>query len=455
MLIEILALPNVVLMSSAECRFKVKYKTRIEGSRKTVKLKHKYTPSSSAIVFELLNKAKVHNGLALFRLSDTLFMLTWSNGKPPISILELNTLKSQCTNRPFQGGYVGWLGFEAGFHFEGVETKRQLPNEPLDLFWECDGAIHIDTKHQKLTVYGQMNFKEEAAKIISSKSVSTTKLEKTSKSISSPNQSKDHFLTAVEQVQSDIREGHVYQVNVSWSLEHHIPNPTLVFEKLFLSNPARYTSFLQYDNHGVISNSPELFLSVKPAEDGAQITSIPIKGTANQTDLKSRKNLWESPKERAELSMIVDMVRNDLSRVAQVGTVKVHHRRIRRCGDLLHAEQKVSAKLKEGCGIPELFAATFPPASVTGAPKVSAIKRIHRLEKNSRGIYTGCIGYVGHDGQAQFSVAIRCLPFTDQTARLHIGSGIVFDSSPPLEWLETLAKARAIRNILTPTSQIK
>ena len=123
------------------------------------------------------------------------------------------------------------------------------------------------------------------------------------------------------------------------------------------------------------------------------------------------------------------MVRNDLSRVAQVGTVKVHHRRIRRCGTFF-MQAKVSAKLK-GCGIPELFAA-IPTSVCHWSSKSFAIKRIHRLEK-IREDHTGCIGYVGHDGQAQFSVAIRCLPFTDQTARLHIGSGIVFDPpSPPI-----------------------
>ena len=408
-----------------------------------------YTPTPFAIVFELLNKARDRKGLALFRIDRSKFILTWSNGTKPISISELEDLTPKSSPSLFEGGYVGWLGFEAGFQFEGISPLHPPPQEPLDLFWACDGAIHIDVDKQETIVRGTDAFKTEAHDTMHNPFRSSVGPQEIAP-LGHPHNEEAYFTSAVEKIQSEIREGLVYQVNMSWNQKYSIQDSLSIFERLFISNPAQFASYLQFDNAGVISNSPELFLSVEPKENTTLITSIPIKGTANQTDFQSRLKLWHSPKERSELSMIVDMVRNDIGRIAEPGSVKVHHRRIRRCGDLLHAEQKVTAALRANCRIVELIAATFPPASVTGAPKVSAIKRIHRLEKMARGIYTGCIGYIGYGGHAQFSVAIRCLPFIDQTARLHIGSGIVHDSSPSLEWLETLAKARAIQNILSP-----
>ena len=411
-----------------------------------------YTSTPYAIVFDLLHKASFQKGLALFRSGNSSFILTWSNGRPPISMAELKPVSPKGVGSDFSGGYVGWVTFEAGFKCEQIEEMTHQPSEPLELFWECDGAIHIDISTQAFTIRGNASFHHDAAKIISGSSHRTALDAYPTKQLSSSSAQKPDFMSAVENIQRDIYEGNVYQVNISWHQKYKIQSPLQVFERLFSANPSRFASFLQYEAYGVISCSPELFLSITVKDNRCLLSSIPIKGTANQTDFLSRSELWNSSKERAELSMIVDMVRNDLGKVAVQGSVKVHHRRIRRCGDLLHAEQKVTAELRSNCRISDILTATFPPASVTGAPKVSAIKRIHKLEKTARGIYTGCIGYIGYDGCAQFSVAIRCLPFVNQSARLHIGSGIVYDSKPELEWLETLAKARAIQNILSSPS---
>ena len=161
--------------------------------------------------------------------------------------------------------------------------------------------------------------------------------------------------------------------------------------------------------------------------------------------------LWISEKERAELTMIVDLVRNDLGRIAKTGTVRAQPRQLRSCGDLLHAEQIVSAELKPELDALDVVAATFPPGSVTGAPKVAAMEIIHRLESAPRGVYTGAIGLFEDDGSAHLNVAIRTATIQNQRARFHIGAGIVADSEPDREWEETLSKGRALGMWLTAT----
>ena len=146
--------------------------------------------------------------------------------------------------------------------------------------------------------------------------------------------------------------------------------------------------------------------------------------------------------------MIVDLVRNDLGRVAQAGTVHAQPRDIRKCGDLWHAEQAVEAVLRNDADALDALAASFPPGSVTGAPKVKAMEVIHRLEPVPRGIYTGAIGWLSDSGDARLSVAIRTATVQGGRARFHVGAGIVADSQPQREWEETLAKAQALATSL-------
>lgn len=142
--------------------------------------------------------------------------------------------------------------------------------------------------------------------------------------------------------------------------------------------------------------------------------------------------------------MIVDLVRNDLGRVARPGTVRTGERTVRRCGDLWHAEQRVSARLRPDRDAVDAFAAAFPPGSVTGAPKVRAMQVIHDLEAGPRGPYTGALGVWFDDGSARTSVLIRAAQLGPEGARYHVGAGIVADSDPDREWRETCAKGSAL-----------
>ena len=199
---------------------------------------------------------------------------------------------------------------------------------------------------------------------------------------------------------------------------------------------APHGAFLQVPGGALISDSPELFWRL----ESGRVHTRPIKGTA---PLGCEAALESDPKERAELTMIVDLMRNDLGRVCTPGSVQVSPRRIFALPTLLHAEQQVEGRLAPGRDALDLMDASFPPASITGAPKVQAMATIHALESTPRGAYTGAIGAFLDGGDAEFSVAIRVLQALDHTTLLHVGCGIVADSDPASEVRETWLKARS------------
>ena len=260
------------------------------------------------------------------------------------------------------------------------------------------------------------------------------------------------YCTAVEQVRKAIRYGNVYQINLAHQIgPFTLTNPLNTWLRLNVNNPSKHAFFWKTPSEILLCNSPELFLNITAK---GHIESLPIKGTHGEVNNPtSYTTLWESPKERAELTMIVDMMRNDISIVAEYGSVKADDRQIRQCGDLLHAEQKVHGQVRKGISTLQAVHACFPPASVTGAPKESALKYIRNLEPINRQWYTGSFGFIDKRGHSTWNVIIRTLQGTtnddgSMCAHLNIGAGIVYDSVPEAEWEETMAKGRAIERVL-------
>lgn len=193
----------------------------------------------------------------------------------------------------------------------------------------------------------------------------------------------------------------------------------------------------------VVSTSPELFLRLWP---NGRVVTEPIKGTrprgvSASDDRRQLHELSRDPKEQAELMMVVDIERNDLGRVARVGSVVAEPPRVRRHGTVFHRHAQVSARLLPGLGRRQLLEATLPSGSVTGAPKVRAMELIARLESERRGLYTGALGFVSHDGGMHLSMAIRTLCRRGELAHYHVGGGIVYDSDVRREVQETQWKA--------------
>jgi para-aminobenzoate synthetase component 1 len=252
------------------------------------------------------------------------------------------------------------------------------------------------------------------------------------------------FLAAVQRARRYIHAGDIYQVNLAQQLAvQSALSGWELYRRLADVSPAPFAAFLDAGDFQLASSSPELFLRMS----GTHIQSRPIKGTrprdADPTrDAQLACELQASPKENAELIMITDLQRNDLGRVCEFGSVQVPDLlRLERFAQVQHLVSTVEGRLRPALSHLQALAACFPGGSVTGAPKFRAMEIIDELEPVARGPYTGALGYLGFNGQSQFSILIRTALHRAGTTWFHTGAGIVADSDPEAEYAETLAKA--------------
>ena len=253
------------------------------------------------------------------------------------------------------------------------------------------------------------------------------------------------FLARVERAQRYIRAGDIYQVNLSQRLTAPCPiSGWEFFERLSAVSPAPFSAFLDCGEFQIASSSPELFLRLS----GAQMETRPIKGTRPRSadpthDAQLAYELQTSPKENAELVMIADLLRNDLGKVCEYGSVQVPELvRLERYPQVQHLVATVAGWLRPEVTHFAALASCFPGGSITGAPKFRAMEIIDELEPVTRGPYTGCHGYLGFNRESQLGITIRTAICRGQTAYFHVGAGIVADSDPAAEYDETLTKAR-------------
>ena len=269
-----------------------------------------------------------------------------------------------------------------------------------------------------------------------------------------PRLPKADYLRAVEAIREDILNGEVYELNLcqEFYAENVALHPVDVFWQLMEASPAPFAGFVRWHDHFLLCASPERFL----AHRQGQLISQPIKGTIRRgltptDDEQQRQTLLHDDKERAENLMIVDLVRNDLARVAQTGTVRVPE--LFGLYPFRHLWQMIStvtADLRPGTDLAEILRATFPMGSMTGAPKIRAMQLIEHYETSRRGLYSGSIGYVDAAGNFDFNVVIRSLQYRRDTGYLsfQVGSAVTYDSDPEREYEECLLKARALLKVL-------
>jgi aminodeoxychorismate synthase component I len=259
--------------------------------------------------------------------------------------------------------------------------------------------------------------------------------------------SDEEYLTLIEKCKEHIAKGDVYQLCLTNQLSVDTSSdPFAVFLKLRKSNPAPYSSFIRIGQVSIVSSSPEQFLKVT----GGVVSTKPIKGTRPRgTDPESDKalalELVNNEKERAENLMIVDLMRNDLGKVSEPSDVVVSKLYdVESYATVHQLVSTVSAVLKPGLGVFDAVAACFPAGSMTGAPKLRAIEILQGLEVTSRGIYSGCFGYISFTGAADLAMTIRTIVFENGVAAIGIGGGITIDSVATDELAETKLKARAL-----------
>ncbi len=270
----------------------------------------------------------------------------------------------------------------------------------------------------------------------------------------SSNFSKSEYIAAIEEIKERIRSGDTYQTNLTQQFTAELPTatkPASIFARLRRDHPAPFAAFITREGSTVVSASPERFFSIR----GDRITTSPIKGTRKRgtTDAEDqalRNKLLSSEKDRAENTMIVDLLRNDLGRVCEYGSVEVEKLcELEEHPSLFHLVSTVAGNLRPKTSFSDILTALFPCGSITGAPKISTMNVIDKLETSHRGLSMGAIGYSIPDGfemepSIDLSVAIRTMVIRDQTANFNVGGGIVIDSDPESEYEETLTKARAL-----------
>jgi aminodeoxychorismate synthase component I len=250
------------------------------------------------------------------------------------------------------------------------------------------------------------------------------------------------YEAAVARVMEYISAGDVFQVNLSQRFTAGLSrHPSEIYQRLVRESPSPYGAYLGYEDFAIVSNSPELFFRVTPDR---KIITRPIKGTRPMKP-GMEAELRDSSKDQAELNMIVDLERNDLGRICQVGSVRVSEQRaIEPHPTVYHGVATIEGNLRDDIGFVDLLRAMFPGGSVTGAPKIRAMEIIDELEPVRRGPYCGAIGYLDAEGNMEFSVAIRTMIARGGQIHISVGGGIVADSNPAAEYEETLVKAGAM-----------
>lgn len=355
-------------------------------------------------------------------------------------------------------GYIGFLSYEAARHFEKVDLVPDA-SIPDAFFVLPEVLLKIDHAKKEITVIAHADTKEnveEIQRIIhaspfhddrkNKETVSDDRLPDLRNAESCRRTSRKDFCDAVRAIQEEILVGEVFQVVLSQELR--IPKPPkadLVYEELREINPSPYMYYFQTPERIIVGASPETLVRV----EGREILYRPIAGTRKRTgnaekDKKLQKDLLSDEKERAEHQMLVDLGRNDVGRVAEIGSVEVRHAfRIERYAHVYHLVSDIVGRLRSDKSSLDAVRSVFPAGTLTGAPKIRAMEMIRRLERSPRGIYGGAFGYIDQSGNLDFAITIRTMLFQEGAVSLRVGAGIVKDSIPGHEDDECLHKARS------------
>lgn len=261
------------------------------------------------------------------------------------------------------------------------------------------------------------------------------------------NFSKEEYFEIVEKAKEYIRAGDIFQVVPSQRFETPFPLPPFaLYRSLRRLNPSPFLFFLNFGEHSIVGSSPEILVRVR---DG-KVTIRPIAGTRKRGKDKAEDNalaadLLSDPKELSEHLMLLDLGRNDVGRVAKIGTVSVTEREIiEYYSHVMHIVSNVQGDIRDDVSNIEALSAGFPAGTVSGAPKVRAMEIIDELENVRRGIYGGCVGYFGADGAMDSCIALRTAVLKDQKLYVQAGGGVVADSDPEAEYQETINKSKAL-----------
>ncbi len=362
----------------------------------------------------------------------------------------LELLPKAATGRPpypFAGGLVGYLSYDLGRTLETVPDLKPLDLGVPDIAFALYGRVTVfDHLWGEAFSIGLRDVERHAAPPIPE----AFAVPSDPSPIEPLHQAA--YIRSVERAKDAIREGEIFQVNLSHRQRLVLPDsPRLAYKRLRERTPSAFGAYLDLGDHAVLSASPERFLRVR----GREVETRPIKGTrprgrTAEEDRVLALELLASGKDAAENVMIVDLERNDLGKVCEFGSVEVPILRgLLSLPNVHHLESVVRGRLRPDVTVPDILRATFPGGSITGAPKPRAMEIIERLEPHRRGVYTGALGYISWDGSLDLNIAIRTATVIGRDAFFAVGGGIVADSDPEAEYRETLDKFRGHAEALT------
>ena len=373
----------------------------------------------------------------------------------PIDILNniMDSYHSDISDLPFTGGAIGYMSYDLGNKYENIDFKKKDLDMPIMAFGIYDWVIIVDHLTQKTillyeTENSLINMVKSHLENKSFKVHKTKNFSINSECIS--NLTYDEYVKRFKMIQSYIKNGDCYQINFSQRFSVGYSGDTWdIYNKISPTYSSPYSAYLKMPFIDIMSFSPERFLSY----NNEIIETKPIKGTRpvsenNDVNKQALEELSSSYKEKAENLMIVDLLRNDLGKNCEYGSVKVTKLfDIETFANVHHLVSTIQGRISSSSNIFKLIKGCFPGGSITGAPKIRAMQIINELEPNGRGIYCGSIGYISSNGNADLNIAIRTVAATKDKLFFWGGGGIVYDSEVKSEYKETFDKIRPLLEI--------
>ncbi|AOH54134.1 anthranilate synthase component I [Peribacillus muralis] len=370
------------------------------------------------------------------------------------SELLVETRGAPVTIPPFNGGAIGYMGYDIIRLFENIGSvppdSLQMPDAHFLFFKELYIFDHVIQKIHLLTA------EEDSEKSLSQMKETINKANIPSEEISSEylefesNFTQEEFENMVREVKEAIVAGEVFQVVLSQRFKAGFGGkPFDAYRRLRLANPSPYMFYIEFGEYTILGSSPESLISVSSGIVHVNpIAGTRPRGKTHEEDEGFERSLLMDEKELAEHRMLVDLGRNDLGRVCEIGSIHLtEEMEIQRYQHVMHIASKVSGKLREGFTSLDALSACLPAGTVSGAPKIRAMELINDLENCKRGIYSGSIGFMGFGGDMDMALAIRTMIIKDGNAYVQAGAGIVYDSDPKTEYEETQNKARALMEV--------
>lgn len=451
---------RIVKKMNADCLTPVVVYLRLTGTEKCLLEsipRDAHEGRYSIIAFNAVHYLRFSDGI--FSYDDLAYAVT-----DPLKEMEqyIFTGADLAEEMPFQGGAIGYASYDLGSVYENVGP---LPpdelNVPMMAFYLYETFVVFDHQKETLTLVADNCYSQVDEKVLRTRIMKMEKEILTGSALEkgalpkiklgfTSNITEEEFVAMVEMAKARIVAGDLFQVVPSQRLKAEFPyDPFSYYRKLRVNNPSPYLYYLPFPEFTIIGSSPESLVRVEKNV----VKTNPIAGTRRRGKNKDEDEalaaeLLSDEKERAEHQMLIDLGRNDIGKVAEIGSVRVPlFMTIEKFRYVMHIVSLVTGRLRADATIMDALKATLPAGTVSGAPKIRAMQRIYEMEKVRRNVYAGAVGYVSQTGDGDFAIAIRTMMLKGTTAYVQAGAGIVYDSDPISEYYETLQKAKALLEV--------